>query len=33
VYNTSPMVGGYAGWVCTAAGAPGVWKGFGQVSQ
>lgn len=31
VYNTSPSAGGYMGWVCTTAGTPGTWKGFGLI--
>lgn len=31
VYNTAPTAGGYAGWVCTVAGTPGTWKGFGSI--
>jgi hypothetical protein len=32
VWNTAPTAGGNMGWVCTAAGAPGVWKTFGAIS-
>lgn len=32
VWNSSPASGGPVGWVCVGAGAPGVWKGFGQVA-
>lgn len=32
VYHTSPTIGTYLGWVCTAGGTPGTWQGFGQVS-
>lgn len=31
VYNTNPTAGGYLGWVCTVAGNPGTWKGFGLI--
>lgn len=31
VYNTTPSAEGYVGWVCTAAGTPGTWKGFGAI--
>jgi hypothetical protein len=31
VYNTSPVSSGYSGWVCTASGSPGTWKGFGLI--
>ena len=31
VWNSSPTAGGFIGWVCVAAGLPGVWKGFGQI--
>lgn len=30
-WNTSPTAGGYVGWVCTASGTPGTWKGFGTI--
>ena len=33
VYNTAPTVGGYIGWICTASGAPGTWKGFGLIAE
>jgi Pectate lyase superfamily protein len=29
--NTTPVAGGYSGWVCTTAGTPGTWKGFGLI--
>jgi hypothetical protein len=32
VWNTSPISGGYAGWICVAAGTPGTWKTFGLIS-
>lgn len=31
IYNTNPVAGGYLGWVCTVAGNPGTWKGFGLI--
>lgn len=31
VYNTQNALVGFAGWICTAAGAPGTWKVFGQI--
>lgn len=31
VMNTTPSAGGYIGWVCTTAGTPGTWKGFGTI--
>lgn len=31
VINKSPVASGYAGWICTAAGAPGTWKGYGAI--
>lgn len=33
VYNSSPVTGGYVGWVCTSGGSPGVWKGFGKIEE
>ena len=33
VLNTTPSAGGYAGWICTAAGTPGTWKGFGTIAS
>jgi hypothetical protein len=32
VFNTAPSAEGYVGWVCTAAGTPGTWKTFGEIS-
>jgi hypothetical protein len=32
VWNVSPSAGGTAGWICTAAGTPGIWKTFGAIS-
>lgn len=31
VWNNAPSAGGYAGWICTAAGTPGTWKEFGAI--
>jgi hypothetical protein len=31
VYNTQGVLVGFAGWICTAAGAPGTWQVFGQI--
>jgi hypothetical protein len=31
IWNEFPVTGGYVGWVCTAAGNPGTWKGFGLI--
>lgn len=31
VINTSPTAGGYEGWICTLAGSPGTWKGYGLI--
>ncbi len=31
VENTTPSAGGFAGWICTTAGTPGTWKGFGAI--
>lgn len=31
-HYTAPVSGGYIGSVCTAAGAPGTWKGFGLIA-
>ncbi|EGP5197703.1 hypothetical protein EH359_13410 [Enterococcus faecium] len=33
VINTTPTAGGYKGWVCTASGNPGRWKGFGLIQD
>lgn len=32
VWNTAPISGGYAGWICITAGTPGTWKTFGLIS-
>lgn len=32
VWNTAPASAGYVGWVCTVAGTPGTWKGFGTIA-
>lgn len=31
VLNNEPASGEYAGWICTTAGTPGTWKGFGLI--
>ena len=31
-WNTNPVAGENAGWICTAAGTPGTWKTFGSIS-
>jgi hypothetical protein len=31
VWNSDPMNSNYIGWVCTAAGSPGLWNPFGQI--
>jgi hypothetical protein len=33
VWNTAPAAAGYMGWVCTTAGTPGTWKGFGVIQS
>lgn len=33
MYNKLPTPGGHVGWVCTEAGAPGIWKPFGLISN
>lgn len=33
VWNNAPNPGEYVGWVCTTAGNPGTWKGFGNISS
>lgn len=32
VYNTTPIAGGYIGWVCITAGTPGTFKTFGAIT-
>lgn len=32
IFNSSPSATGYIGWVCTAGGTPGTWKGFGIIA-
>lgn len=32
VWNAAPNTGQYIGWVCTMAGTPGSWKGFGLIA-
>ena len=31
VFNSAPVAGGTAGWVCVAAGSPGTWKSIGTI--
>lgn len=31
VYNTTPIAGGFIGWVCIVSGTPGTWKAFGPI--
>ena len=31
-YDTAPSAGGNIGWVCTTAGTPGTWEGFGDTT-
>lgn len=31
VWNSDPSPSGYVGWVCTRAGNPGIWNGFGKI--
>lgn len=31
-YNLTPSPGAYVGWICTASGTPGTWKGFGLIA-
>ncbi len=33
IYNTNPAPSGFVGWICTTAGAPGAWKGFGLIEN
>ena len=32
IINPAPVAGGYEGWVCTTAGTPGTWKGYGLIA-
>ena len=32
IYNSAPVSGGYAGFICTVAGTPGTWKTYGLIS-
>lgn len=32
VWNNAPASAGYVGWVCTVAGTPGTWRGFGTIA-
>lgn len=31
VWNESPKVGHFVGWICTQTGNPGLWNGFGRI--
>jgi hypothetical protein len=31
IINSAPAAAGYSGWVCTVAGTPGTWKGYGLI--
>lgn len=31
-WNKEPSTGEYVGWICTVAGTPGTWKGFGAIA-
>lgn len=31
IWNTDPQPGKFVGWVCTRAGNPGLWSGFGRI--
>ena len=31
VWNSNPLPGKFIGWVCTKAGNPGIWSGFGEI--
>ena len=31
VWNNYPISGKFVGWVCTKAGSPGIWNGFGRI--
>ena len=31
-YNTEPIQGNHAGWICTRGGAPGTWNKFGLIN-
>ncbi|MBV6690963.1 MULTISPECIES: hypothetical protein [Serratia] len=33
VINSNPIAGGWDGWRCIEAGNPGVWKGYGKISD
>lgn len=33
VLNDNPTPGGYVGWICTTAGSPGTWKGWGVIAS
>ncbi|MDF2800786.1 MAG: hypothetical protein K0S61_689 [Anaerocolumna sp.] len=33
IINMNPSASGYEGWICTVAGTPGTWKGFGVIQS
>ena len=33
IYNTNPVASSFVGWICTASGTPGTWKGFGLIEN
>jgi hypothetical protein len=33
INNTSPLPGGWSGWVCVQEGYPGAWRGFGRIED
>jgi hypothetical protein len=33
IVNSAPTAGGWDGWRCVEAGTPGVWKGYGKISD
>lgn len=32
IWNSAPMPGSWAGWICIGAGSPGQWRPFGQIA-
>lgn len=32
IYNSTPSIGTYLGWICVESGTPGIWKGFGLIN-
>lgn len=32
VFDNAPVAGGFIGWVCVTAGAPGTWQTWGAIS-